>query len=265
MEINAEKDIKMFCGDCAEKIKLIPADSVDLVVTSPPYDTMRTCYNNAFDLGTITTELMRVLKPGGTIVWVVADETINGSETGTSFRQALKFMDAGFKLHDTMIWEKDGFTDTGSLRVRYANNFEYMFVFSKEKPKTFNPIKDRQNANYKTKKTGNIRQKDGSKKPMSSIGKQIAQYGQRFNVWKINTCKSAGKDRHPAQFPLQLAKDHIYSWSNAGDTVMDIFMGSGTTGVASVNMGRKFIGIEIDKDYFEMAKRRIETAERPLF
>ena len=158
-DINAEKDIKFFCGDCAEKIKLIPADSVDLVVTSPPYDTMRTCYNSSFNLDTITTELMRVLKPGGTIVWVVADETINGSETGTSFRQALQFMGAGFKLHDTMIWEKDGFTDTGSLRVRYANNFEYMFVFSKERPKTFNPIKDRPNANYKTKKNGQYKTK----------------------------------------------------------------------------------------------------------
>lgn len=257
--------MQLYCGDCAKELKKIPANFVDLVVTSPPYDTLRTCYNSTFDMDAITSELMRVMKQGGVIVWVVADETINGSESGTSFRQALKFMDAGFNLHDTMIWEKAGFTDTGSLKVRYPNVFEYMFVFSKGKPKTFNPIKDRVNVSAGRKMHGVIRQKDGSVKTMSSNGKTLCDYGQRFNVWQIDSLKSNTERRHPAQFPLQLAKDHIYSWSNAGDTVMDIFMGSGTTGVASVNMGRKFIGIEIDKDYFEMAKRRIETAERPLF
>ena len=257
--------MQLYCGDCAKELKKIPANFVDLVVTSPPYDTLRTCYNSTFDMDAITSELMRVMKQGGVIVWVVADETINGSESGTSFRQALKFMDAGFNLHDTMIWEKAGFTDTGSLKVRYPNVFEYMFVFSKGKPKTFNPIKDRVNVNAGRKMHGVIRQKDGSVKTMSSNGKTLCDYGQRFNVWQIDSLKSNTERRHPAQFPLQLAKDHIYSWSNTNDTVMDIFMGSGTTGVASVNMGRKFIGIEIDKDYFEMAKRRIETAERPLF
>lgn len=257
--------MQLYCGDCAKELKKIPANFVDLVVTSPPYDTLRTCYNSTFDMDAITSELMRVMKQGGVIVWVVADETINGSESGTSFRQALKFMDAGFNLHDTMIWEKAGFTDTGSLKVRYPNVFEYMFVFSKGKPKTFNPIKDRVNVSAGRKMHGVIRQKDGSVKTMSSNGKTLCDYGQRFNVWQIDSLKSNTERRHPAQFPLQLAKDHIYSWSNTNDTVMDIFMGSGTTGVASVNMGRKFIGIEIDKDYFEMAKRRIETAERPLF
>lgn len=257
--------MQLYCGDCAKELKKIPANFVDLVVTSPPYDTLRTCYNSTFDMDSITSELMRVMKQGGVIVWVVADETINGSESGTSFRQALKFMDAGFNLHDTMIWEKAGFTDTGSLKVRYPNVFEYMFVFSKGKPKTFNAIKDRVNLNAGRKIHGVIRQKDGSVKTMSSNGKTICNYGQRFNVWQIDSLKSNVERRHPAQFPLQLAKDHIYSWSNTNDTVMDIFMGSGTTGVASVNMGRNFIGIEIDEYYFEMAKQRIELAERPLF
>ena len=257
--------MQLYCGDCAKELKKIPANFVDLVVTSPPYDTLRTCYNSTFDMDSITSELMRVMKQGGVIVWVVADETINGSESGTSFRQALKFMDAGFNLHDTMIWEKAGFTDTGSLKVRYPNVFEYMFVFSKGKPKTFNAIKDRVNLNARRKIHGVIRQKDGSVKTMSSNGKTMCNYGQRFNVWQIDSLKSNVERRHPAQFPLQLAKDHIYSWSNTNDTVMDIFMGSGTTGVASVNMGRNFIGIEIDEYYFEMAKQRIELAERPLF
>ena len=257
--------MQLYCGDCAKELKKIPANFVDLVVTSPPYDTLRTCYNSTFDMDSITSELMRVVKQGGVIVWVVADETINGSESGTSFRQALKFMEAGFNLHDTMIWEKAGFTDTGSLKVRYPNVFEYMFVFSKGKPKTFNAIKDRVNLNAGRKIHGVIRQKDGSVKTMSSNGKTMCNYGQRFNVWQIDSLKSNTERRHPAQFPLQLAKDHIYSWSNTNDTVMDIFMGSGTTGVASVNMGRNFIGIEIDKHYFEMAKQRIELAERPLF
>lgn len=257
--------MQLYCGDCAKELKKIPANFVDLVVTSPPYDTLRTCYNSTFDIDSITSELMRVVKQGGVIVWIVADETINGSESGTSFRQALKFMESGFNLHDTMIWKKAGFTDTGSLKVRYPNVFEYMFVFSKGKPKTFNPIKDRVNLNAGRKIHGVIRQTDGSIKEMPSNGKILCDYGQRFNVWEIDSCKSNIERRHPAQFPLQLAKDHIYSWSNAGDTVMDIFMGSGTTGVASVNMGRNFIGIEIDEYYFEMAKQRIELAERPLF
>lgn len=252
-------------GDCLELMKNIQDLSVDLTVTSPPYDNLRTYNGNisqwSFDkFKQIAKELYRITAHGGVVVWIVADATIKGSETGTSFRQALWFKDCGFNLHDTMIWEKPTFTATGSLAVRYAPVFEYMFVFSKGKIKTFNPIKDKKNKRFGEKKHGTIRQANGTIKPQSSIGKGIAEFGQRHNVWHISQEMSSSKRCHPAQFPEQLAHDHIVSWSNKGDTVLDCFMGSGTTGVACVNTKRNFIGMEIDPQYFEIAKKRIESA-----
>lgn len=252
-------------GDCLELLKDIPDGSVDLTVTSPPYDNLRT-YNGNNDQWSadvwkkVIAELYRITKDGGVVVWVVGDATIKGSETGTSFKQALHAMDCGFNLHDTMIWNKPTFTATGALRVRYAQVFEYMFVFSKGSPKSFNPIKDRVNKSYGAKKHSNVRQADGSMKPTTSKGKPIAKYGQRFNVWDMNTELSSKTRLHPAPFPEHLVKDHILSWSNPDDVVFDCFMGSGTTGAVAVKNGRKFIGIELDPYYFKIAEERINTA-----
>jgi site-specific DNA-methyltransferase (adenine-specific) len=259
-------DVVLTQGDCLERMKHLPSGKVDLVITSPPYDNLRT-YNgnigqwNFEKFKSVAKELYRIVADGGVVVWIVADATIKGSETGTSFKQALYFKECGFNLHDTMIWEKPTFTATGALKTRYAQVFEYMFVFCKGKLKTFNPIKDRPNKSFGRKKHGTVRQRDGSTKKQSSIGKEISKYGQRFNVWQITPEKSNLKRFHPAQFPEQLAKDHILSWSNEGDVVLDCFMGSGTTGSACVNTGRKFLGIEIDEGYFEIAKKRIEEAQ----
>ena len=237
--------------DAINYMKTLEDNSVDLTVTSPPYDNLRS-YNGNNKLWSekvwqeAIKELFRITKQGGVVVWVVNDATINGSETGTSFKQALWAIDCGFNLHDTMIWKKQTFTDTGSLRVRYGGVFEYNFVFSKGKLKTFNPLKDRLNKSPGKKKCGTIRQKDGSTKQQSSIGKKSGVFGQRFNVWEINTEVSNTLRTHPAQFPEQLAHDHIISWSNKGDTVLDPFMGSGTTGKMAIRLGRKFIGIELD-------------------
>ena len=253
-------------GDCLELMNDIPNGSVDLTVTSPPYDNLRT-YNGNIDqwnfekFKAIAKELFRITADGGVVVWIVADATIKGSETGTSFKQALYFKECGFNIHDTMIWAKPSFTAVGTLKTRYASTFEYMFVFSKGKPKTFNPIKDRKNIYAGKKKHGTIRQKDGSTVPVSSIGKRHSEFGQRFNVWNMPPEQSNSKRCHPAQFPERLAHDHIVSWSNSGDTVLDCFMGSGTAGVACVNTGRNFIGIELDEGYFNIAKKRIEEAQ----
>ena len=259
------KPIELWHGDCLELMKNIPDGSVDLVLTDPPYGTMKGIddkhdWDNFDKFKEIAKELFRVTDDGGVVVWIVSDATIRGSETGTSFRQALYFMDCGFNLHDTMIWEKPTFTATGSLAVRYAPVFEYMFVFSKGKPKTFNPIKDKPNVSDGRKIYGTIRQKDGSTKKQSCIGNEIQALGQRHNVWKICPEKSNKNRKHPAVFPEQLAKDHIISWSNEGDTVLDCFMGSGTTGKMAVLNNRRFIGIEIDEGYFNIAKKRIEEA-----
>lgn len=243
--------------DCVDGMKMLSDGSVDLVVTSPPYDNLRTYNGFVWDFEETAKQLFRVLKPGGVIVWIVADATIKGSETGTSFRQALWFMECGFNLHDTMIWEKPTFTATGSLSVRYAPVFEYMFVFSKGKPKAFNPIKDKENKHFGTVSYGTVRTEKGNTKRLSKAC-TINKYGQRHNVWKISPCNSR-KERigHPAPFPEQLAKDHIISWSNPGDVVLDPFMGSGTTAKMAIETNRNFIGFEVSAEYCEIARTRI--------
>jgi len=250
--------------DCLEFMKQLPDNCIDLVVTSPPYDNLRTYNGFVFDFEAIAKQLHRVTKDGGVVVWVVADATINGSETGTSFKQALFFKECGFNLHDTMIWKKQTFTDTGSLRVRYGGVFEYMFVLSKGAIKTFNPLKDRVNKLPGKKKHGTVRQPDGSVKPQSSLGKSYGEYGQRFNVWEINTEVSNSNRFHPAQFSEQIANDHIVSWSNVGDVVYDPFMGSGTTAKMAIRNSRKFIGTEISAEYCEIANKRIEAERAQL-
>lgn len=237
--------------------------SIDLVVTSPPYDNLR-AYNDSVDLSwgagvwePILADLARVIKDGGVIVWIVNDATIDGSETGTSFRQALYAMDRGLRLHDTMIWEKGSF-QAGGLNVRYAQTIEYMFIFSKGKPRTFNPIKDRKNKHYGRSiikprvrlSSGEMRAQKGYILP--------AKYGVRKCLWEIPALSSS-KERtgHPAQMNAQLAHDHIISWSNEGEIVYDPFAGSGTTCAVAAQFGRRYIGSEISKEYADMARARV--------
>lgn len=256
-------------GDCVNLICEIPNQSIDLTITSPPYDDLRTYNNlsiwdeNRFRL--LAQELYRVTKQGGVIVWIVNDSTKNGSETLSSFKQALFFKEIGFSV-ETMIWEKPTFTATGALKYRYGQVFEYMFIFIKgTKPKTFNALKDRKCVRYGTKVHGSVRQKDGSTKPVSSIGKHIKEYGQRFNVWQIAPEMSNNKRCHPAQFPEKLVKDHIISWSNENDVVFDPFLGSGTTAICASQLNRHYIGFEIDENYFKMAEKRIFEVKNGSF
>jgi DNA modification methylase len=249
--------INLIRGDCLEVMKTLPAGSVDLTVTSPPYDNLRT-YNghSQFDFEGIARELHRLTKPGGVVVWVVGDATINGSETGTSFRQALYFKEIGFNLHDTMIWHKTNPFNFGS-NLGYVQSFEYMFIFSKGTPKAINHIKDRR---VKSPEPFKAVSKDTQNNRHES-GKVVTPslWSKRYNVWLIPCASNGGE--HPAVFPEQLAQDHVVSWSNSGNVVLDCFMGSGTTGVACVQTGRDFIGIEIDPGYFKIAERRIKEAQ----
>ena len=241
--------------DCLEGLKQLDDGSIDLTVTSPPYDDLRK-YNNNFDFENIAKELYRVTEDGGVVVWVVADKTKNGSETGTSFKQALFFKDIGFNLHDTMIWFKPNGFNFGS-NYCYKQSFEYMFVLSKGKPKTINFIKDIP-SKMAGKKIGSVRKHaDGTidKDPRTYIQQK---FKKRNNVWFIN--RPIENYGHPAVFPKQIAQDHIISWSKEGDIVLDPFMGSGTTGVACIVTNRNFIGIELNPDYFEIAKKRIKEA-----
>lgn len=253
----------MFQGDCLELMKNIADGSVDLTVTSPPYDNLRTYNGNIeqwnFDkFKDIAKELFRVTAYGGVVVWIVADATIKGSETGTSFRQALYFMECGFNLHDTMIYKKNGTGACGSNKC-YWQTFEYMFVFSKGKIKTVNRL-----TTETTVKQGGSRIKSNGEKKKENRISDNEKKSIRSNVWVYNVGNANNDDKtgHPAPFPEQLAKDHIVSWSNEGDTVLDCFMGSGTTGKMAVLNNRKFIGIELDEGYFNIAKKRIEEAER---
>lgn len=245
-------------------MKGIPNSTIDLTVTSPPYDNLRTYNGNikqwSFEkFKNIAKELYRITKDGGVVVWIVADATINGSETGTSFRQALWFIECGFNLHDTMIWEK---ISPFQHKNRYIQSFEYMFVFSNGKRTLANLICDRKNKWAGTQIHGTERQSNGKTKQLSATqkSKKVKEFGDRYNIWDISPNKN-NKTGHPAVFPYQLAHDHIISWSNEGDAVLDCFMGSGTTGVACVNTNRNFIGIELDEKYFNIAKERIEQAK----
>lgn len=253
-------------GDCLELMKDIPDGSVDLTVTSPPYDNLRSYNGNNESWNqalweSVIEELYRVTKEGGVVVWIVRDATIKGSETGTSFKQALHFKEVGFNIHDTMIWSKwSPFPD----KARYNQSFEYMFILSKGRPKAINLIKDKLNKRYGDKVNGTSREKNGDTLELhgKKKSKTINKYGTRLNIW-TNTPTMSSKERtgHPAQFPLSLAEDHLISWSNEGDVILDPFMGSGTTGVACKNLNRNFIGMELDEDYFKVAKERIENHE----
>jgi len=250
--------IELILGDCEEKLKQLHDESIQLTVTSPPYDKLRRYHGFKQEWSIekfyqIANELYKVTAPGGVVVWVVGDATVNGSETGTSFKQALHFMECGFNLHDTMIWQKTGMLPT---QDRYYNVFEYMFVFSKGKPRAMNFICD-----HKTTAGGRVQKKDsvinkGNQK--DSVGTFVRkEYSRRPNVWRIPIGKNPETQGHPAPFPEQLARDHISTWSFAGDTVLDPFMGSGTTGKAAIMLNRSFIGIEIVPDYFYNAQNRI--------
>ena len=253
-------------GDCVELMREMPDECVDLVVTSPPYDNLREYGGKSdFRFEDTANELYRVIKKGGVVVWIVGDETVDGDESGTSFKQALFFKEIGFKLNDTMIWNKGGFTAVGALPYRYGQVFEYMFILAKGHIKTFNPIKDRPNKQYGRIQIGSIRQKNGTTKPCSTNGNMTAQFGQRFNVWNIYP-EQSNKNRsfHPAPFCEQLARDHIISWSNEGDLVLDPFCGSGTVLKVCRLTNRNGIGFEINPDYEPLIRERSMAHTPPL-
>ncbi len=248
--------------DCLEFMKQLPDKCIDLTVTSPPYDNLRTYKGFVFDFENIAKQLFRVTKDGGVVVWVVADATINGSETGTSFKQALFFKECGFNLHDTMIYAKNSYMPL--THNRYEQAFEYMFVFSKGRPKTFNPIM----VNSKT--AGTKRNRGGSKANESTYAERkreeqtvVADKKQACNVFFYDVGKN-DKTGHNAPFPEELCNDHIVSWTNPGDVVYDPFIGSGTTAKMALLNGRKFIGTEISIEYCEIANKRIEAERAQL-
>jgi len=254
-----DKNGVLLHGDCVEWMEQFPDNCIDLTITSPPYDKLRTYKGYNFDFENIAQELYRITKNGGVIVWVVGDATIEGSETGSSFKQALCFKEqCGFRLHDTMIWFKTNPTPTDPKCLRYYNAFEYMFVLSKGKPKTCNYLKE------ETKNAGRDFGKAPKRRPDGSNrndrteklkNKKINKYKIRNNVWEYPIGSGVAEEKiafkHPAIFPEKLAQDHILSWSNENDIILDPMAGSGTTCKMAKLNNRKYIGIDVSEEYLK--------------
>lgn len=252
---------QIICGDNCDVLGTLPRECIDLVVTSPPYDDLRTYGGHYWDFYGVAWQLKRVLKPGGVIVWVVADATKDGDESGSSFSQALHFKSMGLKLVDSMIWNKPPAGANGSSFC-YPQSSEYMFVVAKGKPKTVNRLQDRPNVTagqWQSKTIGGRAAKFGARteKPTEIT----PEFGMRTNVWSMNI--GGDGNEHPAVFPEDLARDHILSWSNEGDIVLDPFSGSGTTAKMARELGRHYIGIEVNSDYVEISRKRL--AQQLLF
>ena len=265
---------KIHLGNSVDIMREMPDNCIDLVLTSPPYDSLRTYKGKitdekydehfSFPFVDMAKQLYRITKDGGIVVWVVNDQIVNGGESGNSFRQALKFQEIGFKIYDTMIYHKNGAPFPES--ARYSQVFEYMFVLLKgKKPNSANMIKDKENRWAGSTNFGkrSSRTKDGEIKIMDNF--TVAKYGSRYNVWYINngagfTTKDKYAYAHPAMFPESLAEDHILSWSKEGDVVLDPMNGSGTTSkMAKVN-NRNYIGIDLNQEYIDIAERRLSEA-----
>lgn len=262
MEIN-----KIYNENCLDTMKTIPDNFLDATITSPPYDNLRAYKDGVGDTWSfevfkpIANELYRVTKNGGVVVWVVGDATVDGSETGTSFKQALYFQEIGFKIFDTMIYQKTG--TPFPQKVRYNQVFEYMFVFSKGKPKTFNPILKENKTAGAVRNSRKFRNKEGELVPGMQGNKPIAEMGIDNNIWVIkNGMYKSTKDlvafNHPAIFPEELVEKHINSWTNEGDVIYDPFMGSGTTAKKSIELNRNYIGSEISKEYYDISQERLK-------
>lgn len=255
---------KIYNENCLDTMKRMPDNFIDLTVTSPPYDNLRDYKGYSFPFEKIAKELYRITKEGGVVVWVVNDGTIEGSESLTSFKQVIYFKEVcGFKVHDTMIYEKDFLAKPD--RNRYHQAFEYMFVLSKGFIKTFNPIKDKK-LKYRWKTPKQIRKENGemiNHKNYTDINRDTNS--MRFNIWKykssfgFNDKQSNIIKDHPAVMNLDIAKDHIVSWSNEGDTIYDPFMGSGTTVVGCLQLNRNYIGSEISSEYYNIIMNRLKA------
>lgn len=261
---NEKSSVQLFNESNLDTLASMDDKCVDITITSPPYDELRNYKGYCFDFENVAKELFRVTKEGGVVVWVVGDACIEGSESGTSFKQALFFKECGFNIHDTMIYEKNGAAyPANDKSTRYSQVFEYMFVFSKGKPKTINLLKDKKNrwAGAKNFGSPSNRNKDGELKQKERFA--IADYGYRNNIWKMaNGATYSTKDEiafeHPAIFPEKLVHDHLMTWSNEGDVCYDPFLGSGTTMKMAFLANRNCIASEISEEYCIITTKRLK-------
>lgn len=259
-----EFENKIINGNCVDIMMKIQDSSIDMVITSPPYDSLRNYKGFIFEFEKIANQLYRITKDGGVVVWVVNDATVNGTETGTSFKQALYFKEIGFNIHDTMIFRKRN-PIPQIYRKRYNNEFEYMFIFSKGLVETHNPIMV--NCLHAGLELGSTTYKNFSKNDQKreKIANPVKSKKIKGNIWEYVVGKNSEDQEakgHPAPFPCELARDHISSWSKEGDLILDPMCGSGTSCKAAKQLGRRYIGIDISSDYCKIAEKRlIDTIE----
>ena len=253
-------DIRIFNTDCLDYLKTVSSDSIKFTLTSPPYDDIRDYNGYSFPFEDIAQELWRTTKVGGVVAWNVADATVKGSETGTSMRQALYYMSLGFRLHDTMIYAKKNPMPAGVSSKRYHQAWEYIFIFSKDAPETFNPIMVKAKfghleANMKHRgKDGQTSYKKTKRNEFTKV-KNIFEY----SVGGGHSAKDKIAFQHPAIMPEQLAADMISTWTNVGDQVFDPFTGSGTTAKVCLELSRHFHGTEVSEEYCDISKKRLEN------
>lgn len=256
MELN-----KIYNENCIKTLERMPDDFLDMTLCSPPYDDLRAYNGYEFPLDTIVKLLHQKTKPGGVVVWVIGDKTENGSESLSSFSQAIKFVQVGgFKLWDTMIYAKNNPIpqDCGK---RYRQSFEYMFCFSKGQPKTFNPLTEETKSAGQKIKAFRITDAGRGNVPLEDIGREVKSEKKRSNIFSYNIGSSSSEDKiafkHPAIFPEKLAEDQIWTWTNIGDIVYDPFLGSGTSAKIACNLNRQWIGSEVSKEYADIAEERL--------
>ncbi len=251
---------QIYCGECSQMMAALPDNCIDLTVTSPPYDNLRDYNGYGFNFEVIAKQLYRVTKVGGVVVWVVGDATKNGSETGTSFKQALGFMEIGFKLHDTMIYQRKIKPLTHN---RYEQAFEYMFILSKSKVKIFNAIHiDCVQSGYNSNGYHRHKKENGKSDHYKWYAGQTNAEQIKGNVWEYTV--GGLSNPHPAPFPESLARDHIISWSNPGDLILDPMIGSGTTAKLACQLQRNYLGFDISQEYVNLAKKRLLQTQPPL-
>ncbi len=232
--------MNLMLGDCLERMKEIPDGSVDMVLTDPPYGTTACKWDSVIPLDKMWEQLKRIIKPNGAVV-------LFGNEPFSSHVRLSNLIDYKYDWK----WDKVRGSNFATVKIRPFNSFEDIMVFY-SKQCTYNPqMWEGEPYTQKQGFVGEAKQTGLNKKQVITVSD-----GRRYPLSIIRESKQSGL--HPTQKPVALMEYLIKTYTNENETVLDFTMGSGTTGVACKNLNRKFIGIEKDETYFNIAKKRIE-------
>jgi DNA modification methylase len=252
---------KTHCAESSVALKKLPDNCIDIVVTSPPYDRIRDYNGFECNLHNIGEQLSRVLKDGGIIVMVIQDQTKDFGKSLTTFRTILDWCDNfNLKLFETVIYKKHG-AEGAWWTKRFRVDHEYIPVFLKGKrPAYFTKehLKIPSKHAGKTMTGCATRLTNGS--TLKSKKLKINPTKCRGTIWDYVTCGDGGKlkHEHPATFPDKIPVDFIETFCPPGGIVLDPFMGSGTTALAALNLGRNFLGFDISNEYVSLANKRVD-------